>query len=146
MSTSASTKPITTTMGTSIPISHVPALSLSVTIVSSNKSHTTPTSIAIASTSHSDATTVIASIKLLRPPTPIFSVPSLRPPSAPTISTDHGVSVGNPTLCTPTLPFTGHILTMSLEHGTTVKLPKLSLIQWGYYSVVNILEHFSVIY
>ena len=88
VSTSTSTEPTTTTTSTSIPISHVPVLCLRVTIVSSSESHTNPTSIAIASTSHSTATTVIASIELLQLPTPIFSVPSLRPPSVSTISTD----------------------------------------------------------
>ena len=125
--TSASTEPTTTSTSTSIPISHVPLLSLPVTTVSSGESHTTPTSVAITSTSHGAATTVIASTELPRLPTPIFSVPSLRPPSVSTILTDCGVSVGDPTLCTPTLPLTDHVPTMSLEHGTKVKLPKLSL-------------------
>ena len=114
VSTSASTKPTTTTMSTSILISYVPALSLPVTIVSSSESHTTPTSIAIASTSHRDATTVIASTKLLQP-TPIFSVPSLATECVNQF-TDHGVSVGDPNLRTPTLSPTDHMLTMSLEY------------------------------
>jgi len=37
------------------------------------------------------------------------------------------VSVDDPTLRAPTLPLAGHMPTMSLEHKTKVKLPKLTL-------------------